>query len=326
MTMRTANPVLLAALLAALAGCGNSDASKSTSPAAASRTAASPVSATAEEVAEEARGNVRCPAKVKSPARAAQAPVDDILGVRPGMTYEEAANVVMCTHDLMVVSADSTRGLQLQTYGQTVRQGFEARFAKPRVEKTSKQIMQELQDNAMARGSNRVTRDLQPGEAKWFVGAMGVPEHERVISAAREEWFEEGRNPTVASVEQALVAKYGTPTRNQPAGDRKHLTWAYDPLGRLVTETSPLFHRCIGTADPNGGANFSPDCGIVVAAVIAGMRDNAALAQFMQVGVVDQAGGYEAVSATELSLQQSDARRQAEQVDAATKNAGVPKL
>jgi hypothetical protein len=46
----------------------------------------------------------------------------------------------------------------------------------------------------------------------------------------------------------------------------RYLTWAYDPLGRPISETSPLFYKCSGVADPDGGANFSPDCGEVIVA------------------------------------------------------------
>ena len=84
--------------------------------------------ATAEEVAEEMRGDVDCPARVATKARDSKAPVDDVLGVRPGLTYEEAANLVLCSHDLMVVQADG-RGFQIKTYGETLRQGFSARLA-----------------------------------------------------------------------------------------------------------------------------------------------------------------------------------------------------
>jgi hypothetical protein len=77
--------------------------------------------ASAEDVAEEVRGDVDCPADIKTPARAAGAPVDDVVGVRPGMTYEEAANIVLCTNDLMVVQPENSRGFQVQTYGQTIR-------------------------------------------------------------------------------------------------------------------------------------------------------------------------------------------------------------
>lgn len=282
--------------------------------------------ATAEEVAEEMRGDVDCPARVATKARDSKAPVDDVLGVRPGLTYEEAANLVLCSHDLMVVQADG-RGFQIKTYGETLRQGFSARIAQPRVEKTSKQIMQEMQDYTIGRSGNRVSEDMKPGDSKWYVGTIGLPGKERVINVAREEWFAEERNPTMESVEQALLKKYGAPTRNQPSsGGRKYITWAYDTFGRPITETSPLFNRCTGVADPDGGANFSPDCGEVVTATIISMPDNPALSRFFQVGVVDQAGGYEALTATEQALQQMDATRKAQQVKEAAKNSDSPQL
>jgi YD repeat-containing protein len=269
---------------------------------------------------------VKCPPQIATPARAPDAPVDDVVGVRPGMTYDEAAAVVMCTNDLMVVTPETRRGFQIQTFGQTLRQGFNARLAEEKVEKTSKQIMEEMQDAAMARGSNRVVRDVKPGQSKWYVGTMGMPGQERVLSAAREEWFAAGRNPTRASVEQALREKYGTPTRSQDDGNNRSLTWAYDPFGRLITETSPLFNQCYGQASPDAGVNLSPDCGIVVAAQIGAMRDNPDLAEYLQASVVDQANGYEALQATEQALQAMENQRRAQQVEEAAKNADAPQL
>jgi hypothetical protein len=323
--------LIVAAVLAAgvsACGSGHSDSSSSGAQSAtsASKAAPRPASASAEEVANESRGDVRCPARLETKPRDPKGPVDDVLGVRPGMTYEEAANVVMCTHDLMVVQPDG-RGFQIQTFGATLRQGFAARIAQPRVEKTSKQIMQEMQDEAIGRGGNRVREDMKPGDSKWYVGTIGMPGQERVINVAREEWFAEGRNPTSDSVEQALVKKYGTPTRKQPPSNgMRYLTWAYDPLGRPITETSPLFYKCTGVADPDGGANFSPDCGEVIVAQIFPTPDNPELSRFFQVGVVDQAGGYEALTATEQGLQRLDASRKAQQVKDAAKNADAPSL
>jgi hypothetical protein len=327
--MKAIHLIIISALAASLGACGSG---KSGAPAGtadapgAARAAPRTGNATAEEVAEEMRGDVRCPARLETKARDAKAPVDDVLGVRPGLTYDEAANVVMCSHELMVVQPDG-RGFQIQTYGAKLRQGFAARLAQPRVEKTSKQILQEMQDSAFARGSNRVSHDMKPGDSKWYVGTIGLPGQERVINVAREEWFAEGKNPTSDSVEQALVGKYGPPTRRQPpASGMRYITWAYDPLGRPITETSPLFNRCSGVANPDGGANFSPDCGEVVVAQIYGMPDNPDLSRYFQVGVVDQAGGYEALTATERALQQMDATRKAQQVQDAAKNADAPKL
>jgi hypothetical protein len=329
--MKVIQRILVSLLAAGLGACGSGNpgvmggGSAAGTPGAAKPKPRSG-NATAEEVAEEARGDVRCPARISTAPRDAKAPADDVLGVRPGMSYEEAANVVMCSHDLMVVQPDG-RGFQIQTFGVTLRQGFAARIAQPRIEKTSRQILQEMQDNAMGRSGNRVREDMKPGDSKWYVGTMGLPGKERVIHVAREEWFAEGRNPPSESVEQALIKKYGTPTRRRPpSSGMRYLTWAYDPLGRPITETSPLFNRCSGVADPDGGANFSPDCGKVITAQIFPLPDNPDLSRFFQVGVVDQAGGYEALTATERALQQMDAARKAQQVQDAAKNADTPKL
>lgn len=328
--------ILLAAITLAgtLAACGSSgkpDAAAATrdgdgSASSASRTDALPANASAEEVAAAARGDVDCPADVETPAPAAGSPVDDVVGVRPGMTWDEATNVVMCSNPLLVIAPETGRGFDIQTYGQTIRQGFSARFAEPRVEKTGRQIVQEMERNAMARTMNAVRHDMKPGQTKWFVATMGMPGQERVISAAREEWFAEGHNPTMDSVEQALIAKYGTPTWKMIDHDYRRLRWAYDPRGRLITETSPLFNRCSANADPDSGENVSADCGIVVAAMIQAPRDNLELSQFMQVGVVDQANGYAALTATTQGLQALDAQRRAQQVQEAAKNAQAPQL
>lgn len=322
---------LITGIAFVITACGTKDAERAsdardrTTKPTASAKAASNVSMTAEQVAEEARGRVKCPAKIKSPARAKDAPVDDVVGVRPGMTYDEAANTVMCTNELLVVSP-TRRHFSIQTYGQTVRQGFEARFAEPKVQKTSKEIMAEWQNSSIARASNRAVRDVKPGQAKWYVATMGIPGEERVISAAREEWFEEGAYPTVDSVQQALIAKYGTPTNADSGPQFRELRWAYDPRGRLITETSPLFHRCRGMANPDGATNFSPDCGVIVAAYIGAARTNPDLAEFIRVGALDGANGYEAITSTEQRLHAMEMQRRAEETKAASKNAAAPTL
>jgi YD repeat-containing protein len=281
--------------------------------------------ASAEEVAEEARGDVDCPADIETAARAANAPVDDVVGVRPGMTYEEAANIVLCTDELMVVTGPITSGFNIQTYGQTLRQGFTARQAEPRVEKTSKQIMEEMQDDMMARGGNAVRYDLKPGQSKWNVTTLGLPGQERVIGAGREEWFAEGKNPTMASIADALLKKYGTPSIDQDNPGQRFIRWVYDPFGRLATETSPIRTQCAGTG-ASGGVSLSPDCGMVVEAHVYPMPDNPALARSLEVGVVDQANGYEIVTSVEQSLEQMEQQKRAQAVEEASKNADAPTL
>ena len=315
-------------LAAALVACEKPNEAKpaSTAAAAAKSKPAGQGAASAEQVAKEARADLSCPAKIKSAPRASGAPIDDVLGVRPGLSYDQALNAVLCTHDLLVAQVDITRGFTIQTHGQKLRQGFGTRFAEPRVEWSAKRAKIESMDDIVARSGNAARQDMKPGQAKWYVGTMGLPGQERVINLARDEWFEAGANPTIASVEQALANKYGKPTKRQNSNGQRYFTWSYDPANRQITETSPLFNRCSGSASPNAGVNLSLDCGTVVSALIYPLRDNPDLAASMQVGVVNQAGGYELVTATEQGLQQAEQQRRAQETAKAAKNAAAPKL
>lgn len=317
---------LMALLAGALAACDKGNDSPPKAATAKTRPAGQGA-ASAEQVAREARADVSCPAKVKIPPRASGAPVDDVLGVRPGLGYDEAMNAVLCTHELMVAQVDTSRGFNIQTHGQKLRQGFGARSAEPRVEWDAKRAQKEAMESITARSGNAVRPDMRPGLTKWFVGTIGLPGQERVINLARDEWFEAAALPTIDSVEQALVAKYGKPTKRQnTSSGQRYFTWSYDPGARQITETSPLFNRCSGSAGPDGGVNLSPDCGIVVSAIVFPLRDNPDLAQSMQVGVVDQAGGYALVTATEQGLQQAAQQRRAQETAKAAKSANAPKL
>ena len=127
-------------LVLSTAGCGKTDkpvmaSSASRAPAA---NAGSDQGASAEAVARQARGDLSCPAKTAARSRPDNAPVDDVLGVRPGLSYEEAMNAVLCTHELLVALPDASRGFNLKAAeARSVRQGFGAAFAEPRVVRRS---------------------------------------------------------------------------------------------------------------------------------------------------------------------------------------------
>jgi hypothetical protein len=319
----------IAAML--LAGCGGQKNEGSASqgrsgPDAVAPKADLPANASAEQVAAEGRAGLDCPPDIRTAPRSAGAPVDDIQGVRLGMSFEEARALVLCSDPMLVTSEDSTRGFRLSAEGKSVRQGFEATFAKARVERTGRQIAQDMQDEAMGRGLNRVNRNVGPGQSKWYVGTLGMPREERVISIAREEWFPSGREPTMSAVAQALVAKYGPATRDEPAGGWRRLSWAYDAKGARIVQDSPLYARCRANPAPDSGLNFAEDCGLTIEAWTNALPDNPELVQFLQVGVVDQARGYAVLEATTQGLEKQAADRRAEQVKDASKNAAAPNL
>ena len=104
------------------------------------------------------------------------------------------------------------------------------------------------------------------------------------------------------------------------------LTWIHDPQGRFVPDTSPMAMRCTPMSDPDGGTNFSPDCGVVVAARVDPVRENPALARSLSVGVADQSGGYELITQTEQALQSGEMKRRQQEVENAAQNADQPQL
>ncbi len=338
--MKKPNPQTRTARLCAagcaalLTACGDSPPptpAPTPSPTAAARQATAEgarLTATAEAVAKAARGALRCPPAAGAP-RPPGAPVDDVVGVRPGMGYDEAVQHVLCSHPLMVVQADTRRRFEINTHGQAVRQGLRGRFAQDQVQKTGRQIMKEMQDQSIARGTNRVVRDVAPGESAWFVGTMGLPGEERVTHAMREEWFPEGQLPPMDSVVQALVAKYGEPTRRGRVSSQSggvELVWVHTPAGQRVAPGAPLSTGCGMHPSPNSGVQLNTACGVVVAAHVHAPRDNPALAQSIQVGTVDQAAGYALLERTERALEAAEQRRRAQQVQDAAKNAKGPTL
>jgi hypothetical protein len=82
----------------------------------------------------------------------------------------------------------------------------------------------------------------------------------------------------------------------------------------------------MGISNPDGGTNFSPDCGLVVQAHVWTLASNRQLAEYMQVGVIDQANGYQAIVATEQALQAGESARKSREVEEAAENADAPQL
>jgi hypothetical protein len=331
--MRVADWISLVFVAALLAACGGEDADKAATAqqqaapsAAASGGGRTYKSMTAAEVAKAERGNLKCPAKISTPPRPTNTPVDDVVGVRTGMTLEDAANVVMCSNELTVVKIGSSRQFRVNTYGQALRQGFTAQTAEPYQEKSSQQILREMQSQTISSAGAR-QGTLLPGQSRWHVGTMGMPGREVVYSVSREEVYDEGRNPTMASVAEALKKKYGAVTTREERTPLVHaLFWSYTPAGELIAPRESMAMRCGASSDPDGPVNLMPECGVAVAATISSMRSNPDLAESLQVGALEQAIGYALLHGTQKGLDEMEAKRRAKAVEEAAENADKPTL
>ena len=318
--MRRLTRVTCVAALLAVAGCGSNDRSDAPIGAADAAKPAPSGEATAEQVAKEMRGDVKCPARPSNP-RPDGAPVDDVVGVRPGMSWNEAATFVMCDNPMMVVSENTGRNYTINTYGQKLRQGFDGKFAEARVVKTSRDYLREMSEDAIRRSGNARVAPMQPGQTRFYVSTMGMPGQEQVISVAREEYYAEGKQPTIESLTQALIAKYGQPSLANDGGTIVQMWWQYDPGGRKVQKPG-----CRISAGVEAGTSLSTDCGITVAAQIQASNTNRALAHSLAVTSQNGAWGYDLLERTEGVLKAADASKKAKEVEEASKNAGAPKL
>ena len=304
----------------AIAGCGSKDDNNAPIGAVDASKPAPTGEASAEEVAKEMRGSVKCPATDSNP-RPAGAPIDDVVGVRPGMTWNEAATFVMCDNPMIVVTENTGRNYDIQTYGQKLRQGFDGRWAEARVVKSSRDYLREMSDAAARRSGNAAAAPLPGGQSRFYVSTMGLPGQEQVISVAREEAYADGKQPTIESLTKALIAKYGQPSRANDTGQLVQLWWAYDPSGKKFESA-----QCQYAVSPDAGTSLSTACGITVGAQIQASNTNPGLARSVAVSSQSSAWGYELLMKTEAVLKTADAAKKAKELEDASKNAGAPKL
>jgi hypothetical protein len=155
---------------------------------------------------------------------------------------------------------------------------------------------------------------------------MGLPGQELVLSVAREEYFPDGKLPTVDSVKKALTAKYGEPTDVNDTGQSTYLWWEYDPSGGKIASGSSLAGQCKINPSPDSGTSLSNACGVQVGAFIQSAGQNAGLAHSLAVNVQNGALGMTVLRGTEQTLAQGDAARKTKEVNDASKNAAAPKL
>lgn len=142
----------------------------------------------------------QCPPSVSVPVRALGQPVDDVMGVRPGMNARDFEEIVKCVAEDYVVEARALTNGVANT-GRKSRPLVQAR-----------------------RGQDTVTAAL-----------FGPEGQEQAAVIWREVYFDAGEGPPPAQVEAMFVAQYGSPheARDNPQGVRL-LTWTYAPDGRAL--------------------------------------------------------------------------------------------
>lgn len=288
----------------ALAACGvakDGDADSGGEPVATGDDAASAVA--------DGSAALRCPPKVRAGLSG-----PDIIGIRLGMTADEALATARCALGEDAEAKAGNRWLdRLDTYG--VELG--------------------TQTFTVRKGDSRpcdFRREWQEceGGLKWghvdeivTVATPGAPGRETTVAVWRTQTFRDGGMPPVQALLDALASKYGQPqiTENSDAqrgyaAGHRDLEWVFDRAGNPLAEANPMFGQCRGAVHAHKGdtnARWRDGCGLNIRARVLLSGKNPGLAMETSSAMLHQSDLFAHVEAMQAELRQAgQVRRDAE--------------
>ena len=308
---------LLACVFLSLAACGSKDApSSEDTPEAQSSTPASAATA-------PAKPKLNCKRAMAKVAAAPSAPVTDILGLYPGQTYADAETILACRDDIVRVQSASGFA-RINAHGFMHREILRASDGDMCTEEdlyTRRRMNLDAigKDGICGSRGYEFSGDFRKNVTDIIHVIMtGTQGNEQVQAVWRSRFFAEGGQPTVASIRDLIVSKYGEPMETQTSTNYltrgEKLIWAYDTRGRPLSRSHPNRQRCLQTS-PRFGRHHSwhPDCGITVSVRIAPALQNPLLVEELHATAMDQAGLYQGGEETQAAFDQMrDARQAAE--------------
>lgn len=219
---------------------------------------------------------------------------DDIVGLRPGMTYDEVVALVEGRDDVTLV--ETAEQWIRQSHGIPTRQLLRAGNGVPCAEGEKPQRVAGHTVCDTLRGRFEARKE---GTNEIMVAFTGMPGEERVGIVWRRLVFAEGKSPTVDSLLEALIGKYGEAhIRATDSGyysmSHRHgttaLNWLYDPTGNAIVGNDTLLSRCVNGPKPWFAADHSWNggCGLTVRAEIIPVPGNNLLALELNVSVLHQ--------------------------------------
>jgi hypothetical protein len=262
----------------------------------------------------------KCPAKVTTGVRPEGAPVDDIVGIRSGMSFDDVSWLLECRDDVPIINvADKW----------TIKQNYDV---------PTRQIIR-ASDGGLCSGQD-IARDMGSMSSKTcddggykfkpvknitqqiIVAFNGMPGEEKAGAVWRRNSFPEGESPAIDTLVQSLSGKYGAPHVTEK--DRRGITnlvWIYDLLGRPMPKSSRDWGNCNLSINASFAQSqrWSAGCGLTIKAAIAPTYGNELLAREMSMGIMHQKNFYEEGEAFERALQVAyEARKKDEAAGAAT--------
>lgn len=258
----------------------------------------------------------KCPARPTTGAPAGR-PVDDVVGIRPGMGWDDVNWIFACRDDVPTVETGDTWNIK-QAHGIPVRQLIRASDGQP------------CSGQEIVRDMSSTTRSCDDGGYKFqalknianeiVVVFTGLPEQETARAIWRRTSFPEDVQPAIETLRSSLTDKYGAPQIDeQDRQGRITLTWVHDLLGRPMSTAASAFNTCsrgLGATFASSHS-WSAGCGLTIRALISPVWGNDLLAREMSLGLMHQKDFYDAGQQFERDLLAAHEASKREQADAA---------
>jgi len=243
-----------------------------------------------------------CPPAAMLPPRADGAPVDDILGLRPGMGFAEVRDRVLCRGSTPHLETAPLWNVQ-QNYGLPTRQLLRAANGEPCTGRAAG-----CDDGGQFMPLRNLTEEI-------VVLFTGMPEAELTHAIWRRTRFPADGSPSVASLVEALSAKYGPPHfqeiesglyNTSPRPGSTTLSWVYDPRNRVIPRDQAAGFRrdCLNGPKPYFATRHSwnSGCGLTVRAEILPVPGSKLVASGLDVAVFHQSALMQGTRAFEAEL------------------------
>jgi hypothetical protein len=294
--------VALSGLVAtlALAGCGGGENPSASvgSPTAGSgpakRSRASPPRP------EDELPKARCPSNA-----GASLPGPDVVGLKLGMSFDEALNHARCGMPEGVVGFQPRWFQQIRPGSTTLeKQAFVIQRGD-----TSECVFRSLGDAAKCGLGRRVWDHV---DEQIVVASPGLVGRQTVVGIWRQQHWKPGEMPSRDAVLNALRDKYGREgeSTTQPHGTAG---WRYDTAGNPLT--GDAFQQCYGIAARAGSSQaWREGCGLSITADLVPPRDNPDLVQSLYVGMAHQERMLAYGDAMQAELDRLDAERRRAEV------------
>lgn len=318
--MNRSSTALAAVLSCALAvsACGGSDAAgENTTQAGKAKESSGgkPAAASAQGAeAGDGLGKLKCPAKV---GKGLDGP--DIIGVKLGMSRDEALNVVRChAEDAYIAFED---------------RWFDPYSFKTHQLKLEKQVFvaQSGETSPCDYSSFNGMQKCGLGQRAWDfvsekikVATPGVPGEEKVVGVWRTQTYKEGETPAVETVVAALTKKYGPyqrrvvdPVNNNLWSNRIEIAWVSGVDGEPMSEANPIFLNCAVNvrARVDDGQVWQDGCGLNIAVTLLTPRANPDVVGEFSVGMMNQSSLYAYQEEMQLRLDDIEAKRRSDELE-----------